>query len=188
VLLPCAEVVFFFCNTCEVLGEVTRTNDGCSKNRTSTRNIPPKCNKQVTSKQQTRSFLTSINKSSKTTVVFRTAMTIIEIGISFPTLVDRSEKHYTAVLPESIICRDIEMQWNEWSHFYHRRPIVILAGKHQEKTKRRPIIMLAMHTLHTHILHDDRKRKRWQSQWMWRRAWCMQSRKRTELHWHQDSG
>jgi hypothetical protein len=53
---------------------------------TRTRNIPPKkCNKQVTSKQQTRSFLTSINKSSKTTVVFGTAMTILEIGISFPT-------------------------------------------------------------------------------------------------------
>jgi hypothetical protein len=44
-----------------VLGEVTRTKDGCSKNLTRTRNVPPKCNKQVTSKQQTRSFLTSIN-------------------------------------------------------------------------------------------------------------------------------
>jgi hypothetical protein len=45
----------------QVLGEVTRTKDGCSKNLTRTRNVPPKCNKQVTSKQQTRSFLTSIN-------------------------------------------------------------------------------------------------------------------------------
>jgi hypothetical protein len=44
-----------------VLGEVTQMKDGCSKNLTRTRNIPPKCNKQVTSKQQTRSFLTSIN-------------------------------------------------------------------------------------------------------------------------------
>jgi hypothetical protein len=44
-----------------VLGEVTRTKDGRSKNLTRTRNVPPKCNKQVTSKQQTRSFLTSIN-------------------------------------------------------------------------------------------------------------------------------
>jgi hypothetical protein len=44
-----------------VLGEVTWTNDGRSKNLTCTRNVPPKCNKQVTSKQQTRSFLTSIN-------------------------------------------------------------------------------------------------------------------------------
>jgi hypothetical protein len=44
-----------------VLGEVTQTKDGRSKNLTRTRNIPPKCNKQVTSKQQTRSFLTSIN-------------------------------------------------------------------------------------------------------------------------------
>jgi hypothetical protein len=44
-----------------VLGEVTQTKDRCSKNLTRTRNIPPKCNKQVTSKQQTRSFLTSIN-------------------------------------------------------------------------------------------------------------------------------
>jgi hypothetical protein len=44
-----------------VLGEVTRTKDGHSKNLTRTRNIPPKCNKQVTSIQQTRSFLTSIN-------------------------------------------------------------------------------------------------------------------------------
>jgi hypothetical protein len=43
-----------------VLGEVTETKDGCSKNLTHTRNVPPKCNKQVTSKQQTRSFLTSI--------------------------------------------------------------------------------------------------------------------------------
>jgi hypothetical protein len=44
-----------------VLGEVTRTKDRRSKNLTRTRNVPPKCNKQVTSKQQTRSFLTSIN-------------------------------------------------------------------------------------------------------------------------------
>jgi hypothetical protein len=44
-----------------VLGEETRTKDGRSKNLTRTRNVPPKCNKQVTSKQQTRSFLTSIN-------------------------------------------------------------------------------------------------------------------------------
>jgi hypothetical protein len=44
-----------------VLGEVTQTKDGRSKNFTRTRNTPPKCNKQVTSKQQTRSFLTSIN-------------------------------------------------------------------------------------------------------------------------------
>jgi hypothetical protein len=27
--------------------------------------------------------------------------------------------------------------------------------------KRRPMVMSAMHTLHTQILHDDRKRKRW---------------------------
>jgi hypothetical protein len=44
-----------------VLGEVTRTKYGRSKNLTRTRNVPRKCNKQVTSKQQTRSFLTSIN-------------------------------------------------------------------------------------------------------------------------------
>jgi hypothetical protein len=44
-----------------VLGEVTQTKDVRSKNLTHTRNIPPKCNKQVTIKQQTRSFLTSIN-------------------------------------------------------------------------------------------------------------------------------
>jgi hypothetical protein len=54
--------------------------------------ISSKCNKQVTSKQQTRFSLTSINYSSKTTVVFGTAMTILKIGISFPTLVDRREK------------------------------------------------------------------------------------------------
>jgi hypothetical protein len=47
--------------TYQLLGEVTRTKDGRSKNLTRTRNVPPKCNKQVTSKQQTRSFLTSIN-------------------------------------------------------------------------------------------------------------------------------
>jgi hypothetical protein len=45
----------------QLLGEVTRTKDGCSKNLTRMRTVPPKCNKQVTSKQQTRSFLTSIN-------------------------------------------------------------------------------------------------------------------------------
>jgi hypothetical protein len=44
-----------------VLGEVTRMKDGRSKNLTRTRSVPPICNKQVTSKQQTRSFLTSIN-------------------------------------------------------------------------------------------------------------------------------
>jgi hypothetical protein len=44
-----------------VLGEVTQTKDGCSKNLSRTRNVPHECNKQVTSKQQTRSFLTSIN-------------------------------------------------------------------------------------------------------------------------------
>jgi hypothetical protein len=37
------------------------SHDRCSKNLTRTRNISPKCNKQVTSKQQTRSSLTSIN-------------------------------------------------------------------------------------------------------------------------------
>jgi hypothetical protein len=82
-----------------VLGEVTRTKDGCSKNLTRMRNVPPKCNKQVTSNQQTRSFLTSINKSSKTTVALGTAMTILEIGISFPTLVDRRSRHYMTVFP-----------------------------------------------------------------------------------------
>jgi hypothetical protein len=44
-----------------VLGEMTRTKDGHSKNLTCTRNVPPKCNKQVTTKQQTRFSLTSIN-------------------------------------------------------------------------------------------------------------------------------
>jgi hypothetical protein len=45
-------------------------------------------------------------------VALGTAMTILEIGISFPTLVDRSEKaaHYTTVLPERIVWRVIEMQ------------------------------------------------------------------------------
>jgi hypothetical protein len=69
-----------------VLGEVTQTKDRCSKNLTRTRNISPKCNKQVTSKQQTRFSLTSINESSKTPVVLGTAMTILEIGMSFPTM------------------------------------------------------------------------------------------------------
>jgi hypothetical protein len=44
-----------------VLGEMTWTKDGCSKNLTRTRNVPPKCNKHVTTKQQTRFSLTSIN-------------------------------------------------------------------------------------------------------------------------------
>jgi hypothetical protein len=39
-----------------LLGEVTRTKDGRSKNLTRTRNVPPKCNKQVTTKQQTDSL------------------------------------------------------------------------------------------------------------------------------------
>jgi hypothetical protein len=43
------------------LGEVTQTKDGHSKNLTCTRNISIKCNKQVTSKQQIRFSLTSIN-------------------------------------------------------------------------------------------------------------------------------
>jgi hypothetical protein len=44
-----------------LLGEVTWTKDRCSKNLTRTRNIPPKCNKPVTTKQQTRFSFTSIN-------------------------------------------------------------------------------------------------------------------------------
>jgi hypothetical protein len=68
-----------------VLGEMTWTKDGRLKNLTRTRNVPPKCNKQVTTRQQTRFSLTSINYSSKTTVALGTAMTILEIGISFPT-------------------------------------------------------------------------------------------------------
>jgi hypothetical protein len=44
-----------------LLGEVTQTKDGCLKNLTHTRSISSKCNKQVTSKQQTRFSLTSIN-------------------------------------------------------------------------------------------------------------------------------
>jgi hypothetical protein len=55
---------------------------------------------------------------------------ILDIGISFPTLVDR--RHYSTVLPESIVHRVIEMQQNERSHFYHRRPIATSAGKDQE--------------------------------------------------------
>jgi hypothetical protein len=39
-----------------VLVEVTWMKDSCSKNLTRTRNISPKCNKQVTSKQQTGLF------------------------------------------------------------------------------------------------------------------------------------
>jgi hypothetical protein len=43
-----------------VLGEVTQMKDGCLKNLTCTRNISPKCNKQLTSKQQTRFSLISL--------------------------------------------------------------------------------------------------------------------------------
>jgi hypothetical protein len=77
------------------------------------------------------------------------------------------------VLPESFCYRVIKkMQQNE-SHFYHRRLIVSSAGKHSKKTdhnianrsrEARPIITLEIHTLHTHILHHDWKRKSWQSQ------------------------
>jgi hypothetical protein len=49
------------CHHRSVLGEVTWTKDRCSKNLTRTRNVQPKCNKQVTTKQQTRFSLTSIN-------------------------------------------------------------------------------------------------------------------------------
>jgi hypothetical protein len=44
-----------------VLGEVTRMKDKCLKNLTHMRNVSPKCNNQVTSKQQTRFSLTSFN-------------------------------------------------------------------------------------------------------------------------------
>jgi hypothetical protein len=44
-----------------VLGEVTQMKDGCLKNLTRTRNVPPKCNKQVTSKQQDSLSLHSTN-------------------------------------------------------------------------------------------------------------------------------
>jgi hypothetical protein len=44
-----------------VLGEVTQIKDRCSRNLTRTRNVSPKCNKQLKSKQQTRFSLTSIN-------------------------------------------------------------------------------------------------------------------------------
>jgi hypothetical protein len=47
--------------TLRMLGEVTWMKDRCSKNLTRTRNVSPKCNKQVKSKQQTRFSLTSIN-------------------------------------------------------------------------------------------------------------------------------
>jgi hypothetical protein len=71
-----------------------------------------------------------------TTVALGTAMTILEIGISFPTLVDRGSRHYTTVLPLSIVWRVIKTQQNEQSHFYHRIPIVTSAGKCQEETDR----------------------------------------------------
>jgi hypothetical protein len=63
-------------------------------------------------------------------------MTILEIGISFPTLVDRRSRHYMTVLPSSIVRRVVKTQRNERSHFYHRRPIVTSAGKRQEETNR----------------------------------------------------
>jgi hypothetical protein len=44
-----------------LLGEMTQMKDGRSMNLTRARNVSPKYNKQVTSKQQTRSSLTSIN-------------------------------------------------------------------------------------------------------------------------------
>jgi hypothetical protein len=40
-----------------VLGEVTRTKDGHSKNLTPTRNVPPKCNKQASHNQTTNKIL-----------------------------------------------------------------------------------------------------------------------------------
>jgi hypothetical protein len=42
--------------------------------------------------------------------IFGTAMTILEIGISFPTVVDRRNRHYKVVLPESFVQRVIETQ------------------------------------------------------------------------------
>jgi hypothetical protein len=39
-----------------VLGEVTQMKDSCSKNLTCTRNVPPKCNKQVPSKQHSHFY------------------------------------------------------------------------------------------------------------------------------------
>jgi hypothetical protein len=69
-------------------------------------------------------------------VALGTATTILEIGISFSTLVDRSEIHYTTVLPLSFVRRVIEMQQNERRHFYHTRPKVTSAGKRRDETNR----------------------------------------------------
>jgi hypothetical protein len=44
-------------------------------------------------------------------------MTILEIGISFPTLVDRRSRHYMTVLPSSIIRSIIETQRNDAKSF-----------------------------------------------------------------------
>jgi hypothetical protein len=50
---------------------------------------------QASNKQDSLSLL-STNLASKTTVVLGTATSILEIGISFPTLVDRRSRHYMA--------------------------------------------------------------------------------------------
>jgi hypothetical protein len=59
------------------------------------------------------------------------------------------------------------MKWVK--SFCHRRPIVPSAGKH---VQRRPIVTLAMHTLHTHVLHHDWKRKRCKSRWKGEHGGC----------------
>jgi hypothetical protein len=119
-----------------VLGEVTWKKDRYSENLTSLRNISAKCNKQVTSKQQTRFSLTSINLSSKTTVVFGMAMTILEIGIYFPTLVYRREKTLHNSIAREFCSEGHRDRTKQEKSLYHRRLIVSLAGKHQEKTDR----------------------------------------------------
>jgi flagellar biosynthesis/type III secretory pathway M-ring protein FliF/YscJ len=122
-------------------------------------------------------------------------MTILEIGISFPTLVDRRSRHYTTVLPSSIVRSVIETQRNEQSHFYHRRPIVTLAGKRQEETNR---------NIDTHQEKTNRNVGNTHSSYPYSSRWLEEEevavvvdaaasagtwlRKRTELHWRQDGG
>jgi hypothetical protein len=61
-------------------------------------------------------------------------MTILEIGISFPTLVERRQKAQKSSIAREFHSEGHRDATTQAKSFYHRRPIVSLAGKCQEKT------------------------------------------------------
>jgi hypothetical protein len=110
----------------ELLGEVTLTTDRCSKNLVCIRNISHKCNKQVTSKQRNKILS---HFFQQTTIVLETAMTILEIGISLPTLVERKGKALHSSIAREFCSEGRRYATKQEKSFYHRRLIVSLNSK-----------------------------------------------------------